>query len=96
MSHFTTSSNPIGFNAAAVAAAAASAYTTLLNNLENGTTTSTTTVSLENFTTTAQPEHSGPPSSPYSFTQMILIGIVFIILSILTVIGNVMVKILAQ
>jgi hypothetical protein len=85
MSHFTTS-NPIGLSAAA----AASAYTTILN-LENGTTS--TTLSFENITTTIQPEHHGPPSSPYSFTQMILIGIVFIILSILTVIGNVMVNI---
>lgn len=45
-----------------------------------------------NITATVLPEHNGPPSSPYTLTQMIIIAIVFIILSLLTVIGNFMVR----
>lgn len=47
---------------------------------------------ISNITATIQPEHNGPPSSPYTVTQMIIIGTIFIVLSLLTVIGNFMVR----
>lgn len=52
----------------------------------------TTTISDINVTTTLEPDDSGPPSSPYNLTQMIIIAIVFTILALLTVIGNFMVS----
>jgi len=39
------------------------------------------------------PPHSGPPESVYNFTQQIILGIVFGVLSLLTVIGNFMVRV---
>lgn len=46
-----------------------------------------------NVSSTQAPQDDGPPKSPYNFTQMVIIGVVFTILSTLTVIGNFMVMI---
>lgn len=81
MTHFTTTLSSINFSL--------SAYTTFLN-LEN-----INNVTLGDFnvsSTTLEPVHHGPPSSPYNLTQMIIIAIVFTILALLTVIGNFMVS----
>lgn len=82
MTHFTTTTTISSINFSLVA------YTTFLNleNLNN------VTISDINATTTQQPAHRGPPSSPYNVTQMIIIAIVFTILALLTVIGNFMVS----
>lgn len=80
MTHSTTTLSSINFSAAT--------YTTFLR-LENGY---NVTLSDFNVTTTLEPVHHGPPSSPYNLTQMIIIAIVFTILALLTVIGNFMVR----
>jgi hypothetical protein len=79
MTHFITTQSSINFNF--------TAYKEFLS-LENNN------VTISDFnatTTTAWPEHHGPPTSPYNLTQMIIIGIVFALLALLTVIGNFMV-----
>lgn len=80
MSHYTTTLSTINFSL--------SAYTTFLNleNLNN------LTFSDINATTTLEPVHNGPPSSPYNLTQRIIIAIIFTILATATVIGNFMVS----
>lgn len=82
MNHYTTTLSSINFSL--------SAYTTFLN-LENINNVTTTFLDANATTTTISPR-TGPPSSPYNLTQMIIIAIVFTILALLTVIGNFMVS----
>lgn len=46
-----------------------------------------------NVSSTQSTHDEGPPKSPYNFTQMVIIGVVATLLSLLTVIGNFMVMI---
>lgn len=76
-------------------------YTTTLSSINFSIFTHTTAfLSLENLQnvtqyginiTTTHSTFDEKPSSPYNVTQKIIIAIVFIILSLLTVIGNLMV-----
>jgi hypothetical protein len=79
MSHGMTTVSSVNFNF--------TAYKEFLSRENNNV-----TLSDLNFTTTAMPEHNGPPTSPYNLTQMIGIAIFFSILAVLTVAGNLMVK----
>lgn len=79
MSYYSTTHSTLLFNL--------TAYSTFLS-LENA---SLSTPDF-NVTTTIAAIFEGPPTSPYNLTQKIIIGIVFTLLSLLTVMGNCMVS----
>ena len=80
MTHYTTTTLiSINFSLSSY-----TAFLTQENSLHNDT--------FNNVSTTLELLGKLPPDSPYTFSQKIFIAILFVILSLLTVIGNFMVR----